>query len=96
MRIFLHVEYKPETSRQVNKEEVPQLVKSVQLIESKIKEISIEIDHARAQEASLNAAGEATANRLEMFSWLSILVLLGTAVWQIWYLRSFFTSKKLL
>lgn len=96
VRIFVHVEYKPDTSRTVNKEEVPQLVKSVQLIESKIKEILIEIDHAKRQEAYLNAAGEATANRLEWFSLLSIVVLLGTATWQILYLRSFFTAKKLI
>jgi p24 family protein delta-1 len=80
----------------LNKDEVPQLVKSVQLIESKIKEINIEIEHAKLQEAALNKAGEDTASRLEMFSWLSIVVLLGTAIWQIIYLRTFFTSKKLL
>eukprot|EP01039_Chlorochromonas_danica_P011253 gene11252-12552_t len=96
VRIFLHADYQLDASRQVNKEEVPQLIKAVQLIESKVKEISIEIDHARLQEAALNAAGELTSSRLEWFSLLSILILLGTATWQILYLRSFFTSKKLL
>jgi hypothetical protein len=96
VHIFLHVEYRPPSSRQVNKEEVPQLLKSVQLIESKVKEISLEVEHARRQEAALNIAGEATNSRLEMFSALSIWVLLGTAIWQVVYLRAFFASKKLL
>jgi hypothetical protein len=35
---------------------------------------------------------DSTASRLEWFSYLSIFVLLGTSLWQIIYLRRFFTS----
>ncbi|RYH29274.1 emp24/gp25L/p24 family protein [archaeon] len=96
VRIFLHVEYRPLSSRTVNRDEVPTLVRSVQMIESKVKDIILEIEHAKKQEAMLNAAGEVTTNRLKLFSVMSMAVLLGMAVWQVCYLRSFFTSKKLL
>ena len=40
--------------------------------------------------------GERTSTRIQWFSILSIAVLLVTSIWQIIYLRRFFTSKKLL
>jgi hypothetical protein len=39
---------------------------------------------------------EATNDRIEWFSYLSIFVLIATALWQLVYLRNFFSSKKLL
>mmetsp|Transcript_23255 Transcript_23255/g.25497 ORF Transcript_23255/g.25497 Transcript_23255/m.25497 type:complete len:209 (-) Transcript_23255:157-783(-) len=102
VRVFFHVDYKPVTadgkdlSHVVSKDEVPSLLTDLQSIDMKIREISSEIEHAKRQEAFLNKANETTSSRLEWFSMLSIIVLLGTSVWQILYLRSFFTSKKLL
>ena len=54
------------------------------------------IDFARRQESLLREAGERTSTRIQWFSILSIAVLLVTSIWQIIYLRRFFTSKKLL
>jgi hypothetical protein len=104
-----------DTSRQLNKDDVPTLQQDLQFIERQIKEITIEVEHAKRQEAYLNQANgklfscmfhgthsmlifciELTQSRLEWFSYLSMAVLLGTAIWQIWYLRSFFSAKKLL
>ena len=39
---------------------------------------------------------EATTRSVQWFSFLSIVILLATAFWQIVYLRTFFASKKLL
>ena len=102
VRVFFHVDYKPlseegkDTSRQVNKDEVPSLQNDLQLIERKIKEVSAEIEHAKRQEAYLNKVNEMTSERIQWFSLLSIVVLVGTSLWQVYYLRQFFTAKKLL
>lgn len=62
VRVFFHVDYKAlsedgkDLSRQVSKDEVPTLQAELQSIERKIKEISLEIDHAKRQEAALNDA----------------------------------------
>ena len=39
---------------------------------------------------------ESTSSSVQWFSILSIIILVSTSVWQIIYLRSFFTAKKLL
>ena len=77
-------------------DEIPILEKQLILIQDKINEISDEIEHNRKQEATLKEAGETIAERIQWFSVLSIVVLLATSVWQIIYLRNFFSSKKLL
>jgi hypothetical protein len=62
VRAFFHVDYKSlseegkDLSRQVSKDEVPSLHSELQTIERKIKEISLEIDHAKRQETFLNEA----------------------------------------
>lgn len=45
-----------DTSRQLNKDDVPTLQQDLQSIERQIKEITIEIEHAKRQEAYLNQA----------------------------------------
>jgi hypothetical protein len=39
---------------------------------------------------------ESTTWSVQWFSFLSIIILLATSLWQIIYLRTFFASKKLL
>ncbi len=62
VRVFFNANYKPvnpdgqDTSRQVNKDEVPTLQQDLQFIERQIKEITIEVEHAKRQEAYLNQA----------------------------------------
>lgn len=45
-----------DLSRQLSKDDVPSLQSELQSIERKIKEISLEIDHAKRQETFLNEA----------------------------------------
>jgi hypothetical protein len=39
---------------------------------------------------------DSTNSRITWFSYLSMFVLLSSAVWQLIYLRNFFNSKKML
>lgn len=61
-RVFFHVDYKTlseegkDLSRQISKDDVPSLQTELQFIERKIKEVALEIDHAKRQEAFLNQA----------------------------------------
>lgn len=64
--------------------------------EDKLQDISLEMDKSREREAHLRETSESTARRIEWFSILSITVLLTISAWQIFYLKSFFRSKKLL
>lgn len=100
-----------DKSRKIMKEDVPTLESELQIIGEKIKDISTEIEHARRQELYLKEAGgnvqystiqyvmyfvDVTASRIQWFSVLSIVILLGTSLWQLIYLRRFFAVKKLL
>lgn len=103
IRVTFHVDFKNKATRQyadpskkVAADELPQLEVQLKLAEDALNEISNEIDFARRQESLLREAGERTSTRIQWFSILSIAVLLVTSIWQIVYLRRFFTSKKLL
>lgn len=102
VRVFFHVDYKPlsadgkDNSRKVGKDDMSNLDLQLQSVDTRLKEISLEIEHARIQENLLKAAVESTAESVWWFSILSIVILLSASIWQIIYLRSFFVSKKLL
>jgi hypothetical protein len=103
IRVTFNVDFKNKATRQyadpskkVAADELPQLEVQLKLAEDALNEISNEIDFARRQESLLREAGERTSTRIQWFSILSIAVLLVTSIWQIIYLRRFFTSKKLL
>eukprot|EP01036_Dinobryon_divergens_P029963 gene29963-39139_t len=101
VRILFHIEYRPKSdgedlSRKVGKDDIPTLDSQLQFIEKSIKDISKVIEHAKAQEMSMKDTVEMTSSRIQWFSILSIVILLGTSIWQIVYLRGFFASKKLL
>jgi len=94
--IFIATRQYADPSKKVAAEELPQLEVQLKLAEDALNQISNEIDFARRQESLLREAGERTSTRIQWFSILSIAVLLVTSIWQIVYLRRFFTSKKLL
>ena len=51
--------------------------------------------YARAREEELRDTNESTADRVKWFSLLTIFVLLSLGLWQIFYLKQYFRSKKL-
>lgn len=58
VRVFFHVDYKPnKTDRKVGKDEIPSVESQLSDAQSKIEDISNEIDHAKQQEALLKEAG---------------------------------------
>lgn len=64
--------------------------------EDKLQSISTEMSRSRDREAQLRETSMETANRIQWFSILSITVLLTISAWQMFYLKNYFRSKKLL
>ncbi|KAJ3311005.1 vesicle coat component [Blyttiomyces sp. JEL0837] len=55
-----------------------------------------EMDEMKGHEEHMRDVNESTNERVAWFSTLSMLALFGVAGWQVWYLRKFFQSKKLI
>ena len=60
-----------------------------------VTEIHAEQLYARAREEELRDTNESTADRVKWFSVSTIIVLLFLGLWQIFYLKQYFRSKKL-
>lgn len=83
-------------SELVRQEHLKPLELQFRKAEDKLKAISKEMGKSREREAQLRVTSDAMANRIQWMSFLSISVLLTVSAWQIFYLKSFFRSKKLL
>ena len=70
VRVFFHVDYKPNgsDSRKVGKEDMSTLEKQLELMGSRIKDISTEIEHARRQEIAMKESGGKTLCVVDMTS----------------------------
>lgn len=55
-----------------------------------------ELNYMEAREKKMRDTNESTADRVKWFSMLSLFVLVGLGVWQVYYLKQFFQSKKLI
>eukprot|EP00602_Paraphysomonas_sp_CaronLab_P002540 CAMPEP_0185018392 /NCGR_PEP_ID=MMETSP1103-20130426/1131_1 /TAXON_ID=36769 /ORGANISM="Paraphysomonas bandaiensis, Strain Caron Lab Isolate" /LENGTH=183 /DNA_ID=CAMNT_0027548189 /DNA_START=109 /DNA_END=660 /DNA_ORIENTATION=- len=98
MHVIFYVSFKNrgvERSKKIDKN-IPSVERKLLSAELLLQDISHEIDFAKRQESALMDVIDATNARIAWFSYLSMFVLLGTAAWQLIYLRNFFTSKKLL
>lgn len=103
VRAFFHIDFKSqnapgslESVRKVGKNDIPSLEQHLKAAEASMNDISREIEFARQQELSLKETQDITAERIQWFGVLSMAILLGTSLYQLLYLRSFFASKKLL
>lgn len=65
-------------------------------LEETVRDVLQEMTYLRAREEEMRNINEATNSRVAWFSLGSLLICIGLAVWQLWYLRRFFTRKKLL
>ena len=84
------------TSSHVDKGDISMLEANLKQAEETLESISDEIEFAKKQEKTLKEAGDLANTRIEIFSYFSMAVLFLTSVYQLFYLRSFFRSKKLL
>lgn len=55
-----------------------------------------ELNYMEAREKKMRDTNESTADRVKWFSSVSIFTLVGLGLWQIYYLKQFFQSKKLI
>ncbi|KAJ1735423.1 vesicle coat component [Coemansia biformis] len=61
-----------------------------------LDDIQDELQYLKQREGTLRDANEHMNSRVKTFSLLSIVVLVGVAVYQVFYLRHFFQQKKLI
>ena len=104
IRAYFHVDFKSRnspgaldsSSTQLEHKEVPAVQQKLMHAEHLLEVIQQEINYAKDQEKNLKESGKNMSDKIQWFSLLSMAVLLITSLWQLLYLRSFFTSKKLL
>jgi hypothetical protein len=83
-------------NNKIIKDDVPIAETKLQYAEESLHIIQKEIEYANIQEKLLKESTEAVSTRIQWFSMLSMAVLVITSLWQLLYLRTFFTSKKML
>ena len=84
------------TESRVVKDDITMLEANLKQAEETLESINDEINFAHQQEKALKEAGDVANFRIELFSYFSMAVLFLTTLYQLWYLLSFFKSKKLL
>mmetsp|Transcript_14573 Transcript_14573/g.17656 ORF Transcript_14573/g.17656 Transcript_14573/m.17656 type:complete len:185 (-) Transcript_14573:229-783(-) len=72
------------------------IVKQLDDSKSMLREIANEMDLSFMREQEERKAAAETEQRIVKMGYVSMLVLIGLALWQVFYLRSFFRAKKLL
>lgn len=65
-------------------------------MEDAVAEIHAEMLSMRDREHKMRDTNEETNSRVLWFSLFSIIILIGMGMWQVYYLRNFFKSKKLI
>lgn len=65
-------------------------------LEESISRLARELSQFKLNEEEMRDTNESTLNRLHVFALLSVLVLVGLGKYQIFYLRRFFRTKKLI
>eukprot|EP01023_Acetabularia_acetabulum_P020266 TRINITY_DN2048_c0_g1_i1.p3 TRINITY_DN2048_c0_g1~~TRINITY_DN2048_c0_g1_i1.p3 ORF type:complete len:236 (-),score=46.28 TRINITY_DN2048_c0_g1_i1:180-887(-) len=78
------------------KENLNAMATELRKLEEIVKEIHTEMLELRKREEEMRAMNEATNSRVAYYSGLSVMICVGLAGWQLWYLKKFFQRKKLL
>ncbi|KAI9340802.1 emp24/gp25L/p24 family/GOLD-domain-containing protein [Zopfochytrium polystomum] len=97
--INLHVDsgvYAEQIAGETTDKKLRPMERELMNLEQKSKVLLAELDGMRASEESMRDINESTNERIAWFSTLSMISLLGAAGWQVWYLRKFFQTKKIL
>jgi hypothetical protein len=78
------------------KETLKPIEAELQILEKNLAEIVSTMDYMKRREQSMRDTNESTNSRVQWFSLLSVGTLISSGLWQIFYLRQFFKSKKLM
>lgn len=65
-------------------------------LEESIRRLAVELSDFVLHEEQMRDTNESTLDRLKAFSVITVLALVGVGVYQIFYLKSFFKTKKLI
>ncbi|KAJ3391412.1 vesicle coat component [Lobulomyces angularis] len=97
--INFHVDTGAEATdfaEQKKKEKLTVLELELIRLENLAQDLSNELDYLHKAEFKMRDINELANERVRNFSILSMLVLVGVGLWQVWYLRKFFQVKKLI
>jgi hypothetical protein len=78
------------------KEHLKPLELELRRIEDTVEMIQKDFEYMREKEAVMRDTNESTFSRVSLLSFFSIFCLLALALWQLFYLKRYFTRKKLL
>ena len=98
-RVFLEFKHGVEArdyTEVAKKEHLAPVEKELRQMEDTVDEIHREMLYMRKREAAMRDTNESTNSRVLWFSIISIVILLIMGGWQIYYLKNFFKSKKLI
>ena len=85
-----------EENNLVKKEHLEPLQQQFQEIIDSAKHLTSDIKHLKQREWELRDINELTNSRVFTFSFISITVFIGVGLFKIYYLKNFFTKKKLI
>lgn len=97
--VDLHFDFGAEAedyTELAKKEKLKPMEVELRKLEKLIEEIVDEMEYLKRREARMRDTNESTNERVWSFSLLSIIVLCSVGAWQVFYLRKFFQSKKLI
>lgn len=80
----------------MKKESLKPIEAEFKVLEKNLAEIVSTLDYMKRREMSMRDTNESTNSRVQWFSLLSVCTLLSSGLWQIFYLRQFFKTKKLM
>ncbi|ORZ01833.1 emp24/gp25L/p24 family/GOLD-domain-containing protein [Lobosporangium transversale] len=65
-------------------------------LEDLVKDIIANMEHLKEREEKMRNTNESTNERVKYFSSLTMFILVGLGLWQIFYLKRFFRKKRLI
>ncbi|KAI8910632.1 emp24/gp25L/p24 family/GOLD-domain-containing protein [Powellomyces hirtus] len=97
-RLYLELvfgEARHDDPSDMKKEALTDLGIQIRALSTKVANVRREQEYQREREAEFRNASEAANSHVQNWTILQLVVLSGTCVWQLRYLRNFFVAKKL-
>ncbi|KAJ3070961.1 vesicle coat component [Quaeritorhiza haematococci] len=97
--VNLHVDTGAEAqdyTELAKKEKLKPMELELRKLENVVEELESLMEYMKERESAMRDTNEIANERVQWFSLLSMGVLVSVGIWQIWYLRRFFQTKKLI